>query len=76
MSGEEYTALIASVYGKDLAQEIAAARMEITLTAPKGEKVASCSNADAKLSGRRAQFAIPLLDLLVLETPQTYRITW
>lgn len=76
MSGEEYTALIASVYGKDLAQEIADARMEITLTAPRGEKAASCSNADAKLSGRSARFSIPLLDLLVLEEPQSYRITW
>lgn len=76
MSGEEYTALIASVYGKDLAQEIADARMEITLTAPRGEKAASCSNADAKLSGRSARFSIPLLDLLVLEEPQAYRITW
>ncbi len=76
MSGGEYTALIASVYGKDLAQEIADARMEITLTAPRGEKAASCSNADAKLSGRSARFSIPLLDLLVLEEPQSYRITW
>lgn len=76
MSGEEYTALIASVYGKDLAQEIADARMEITLSAPRGEKAASCSNADAKLSGRSARFSIPLLDLLVLEEPQAYRITW
>lgn len=76
MSGGEYTALIASVYGKDLAQEIADARMEITLSAPRGEKAASCSNADAKLSGRSARFSIPLLDLLVLEEPQAYRITW
>ena len=76
MSGGEYTALIASVYGKDLAQEIADARMEITLSAPKGEKATSCSNADAKLSGRSARFSIPLLDLLVLEEPQAYRITW
>lgn len=76
MSGGEYTALIASVYGKDLAQEIADARMEITLSAPRGEKAASCSNAGAKLSGRSARFSIPLLDLLVLEEPQAYRITW
>lgn len=76
MSGGEYTALIASVYGKDLAQEIADARMEITLTAPRGETAASCSNADAKLSGRSARFDVPLLDLLVLEEPQAYRITW
>ncbi|MBQ3688106.1 MAG: hypothetical protein II932_09750 [Treponema sp.] len=76
MSGGEYTALIASVYGKDLAQEIADARMEITLSAPRGEKAASCSNAGAKLSGRSARFSIPLLDLLVLEEPQSYRITW
>ena len=76
MSGGEYTALIASVYGKDLAQEIADARMEITLSAPRGEKAASCSNAGAKLSGRSARFDVPLLDLLVLEEPQAYRITW
>ncbi len=76
MSGGEYTALIASVYGKDLAQEIADARMEIMLSAPRGEKATSCSNTDAKLSGRSAWFSIPLLDLLVLEEPQSYRITW
>lgn len=76
MSGDEYTALIASLYGRALADEIAGASMDITLTAPKGEKVASCTKDDAKLTGRRAQFSIPLLDLLVLEAPQTYRITW
>ena len=76
MSGEEYIALISSVYGSDLADEISTARMEVTLTAPKGSKVASCSREDAKLSGRRAQFAIPLLDLLVMEKEQRYRISW
>ncbi len=76
MSGEEYTALIASVYGKELAEEISTAQMKVSLVAPKGGQVKSCSLADAKLTSRRAQFSIPLLDLLVMEKERSYRISW
>ncbi len=76
MTGEEYVALIGSVYGKDMADEIASAQMDLTLTAPKGCTISSCSLEDAKLSGRRARFSIPLLDLLVMNEEQSYRINW
>lgn len=76
MSGEEYASLIAAVYGAGIAGEMSEAVMEIGLSAPKGKKAASCSVPGAKLSGRRAAFSIPLLDLLTLDRELSWEVTW
>ena len=76
MEGAEYAALIGSIYGKDMADELSTAMLELTLAAPKGRKVKSCSASDARLSGRRASIQLPVLDLLVLTQERTYSITW
>ena len=76
MSGEEYAALIASVYGTGMAGEISDAVMEISLSAPEGKKAASCSDPGASLSGRRATVFVPLLDLLVLDRELSWEVGW
>lgn len=76
MGGEEYAALIASVYGAGIAGELSDAVMEISLSAPKGKKASSCSDPGAKLSGRRATVTVPLLDLLTLDRDLSWEVGW
>lgn len=76
LTGEEYAALIASVYGKDIAGEISTAVIDFSLSAPKGKKLASCSSADAVRSGRKASFSVPLLKLLTLDEELSFGIGW
>jgi hypothetical protein len=76
MSGEEYAALVGSVYGSPMADEISSAVIDITLAAPKGRKIASCSSDEATISGRRATFSVPLLTLLTLDEELSYGIGW
>ena len=65
LSKTEYLELVASFYNKPLSDEIAASRIRAsiefpgTITAVRG----------GTYSGRRAEFNIALVDLLVLETP-------
>jgi hypothetical protein len=68
----EYLMLVASVYGKGIADEIAKAffRAEIDFPGP----VQSVTGGT--FSGKKAQFVIPLLDILVLETPLSYEVNW
>ncbi|MDR0586943.1 MAG: hypothetical protein LBG26_06865 [Treponema sp.] len=68
----EYLPLVASVYGEGVAAEIAAARLKVVITVP--GTVTSVKGGS--FSGREARFDIPLLDILVLETPLDYEITW
>jgi hypothetical protein len=68
----EYLYLVASVYGEDVAAEIAAARFKAVLTVPAAVR----SVKGGSFSGREARFDIPLLDILVLETPLDYEVTW
>jgi len=72
LSKEEYLALVESVYGKALALEIAASRVTAAITMPNTVK----SVKGGTSSGREARFNIPLADLLVLERPLDYEITW
>lgn len=76
MSGEEYAVLVASVYGKDIADEISGAVIDLSLSAPKGKKIASCSSPEATLSGRKATLSVPLLKLLTLDEELTFGISW
>ena len=68
----EYLPLVTSVYGEGVAAEIAAARFKAVITVPGTIK----SVKGGSFSGREARFDIPLLDILVLETPLDYEITW
>jgi hypothetical protein len=72
LSRSEYLRLVASVYGDGVAAEIAAARFKAVLTVPGTVR----SVKGGSFSGREARFDIPLLDILVLETPLDYEVTW
>jgi len=72
LSRAEYLLLVESVYGKALASEISASRVTAAITMPNTVK----SVKGGTYSGREARFDIPLTDLLVLERPLDYEITW
>jgi hypothetical protein len=72
LSRGEYLQLVESVYGKALSAEIAASRVTAVITMPGTVK----SVKGGTSSGREARFDIPLTDLLVLEQPLDYEITW
>jgi hypothetical protein len=69
---QEYLNMITSIYGRPLADEIAAARILVQLEFPRPVLAAQGGN----YSGRLAEFNIPLLDILVLEHPLRYEIKW
>lgn len=68
----EYLDLVSAVYGKALAAEIAESVIRASIDFP--GQVRSVKGGSS--SGRRAEFVIPLLDLLVLETPLVYEVQW
>jgi len=69
---QEYLDLLALVYGRSLADEIAGARIRAVIEFPRS--LASVKGGTSK--GNKAEFDISLVDLLVLEYPQQYEITW
>jgi hypothetical protein len=68
----EYLDLVTSVYRKEVAAEIAAARIKARIDFPG----TVTSVRGGTFSGRRAEFDIPLIDLLVLEQRQSYEVVW
>jgi hypothetical protein len=72
LSRTEYLGLVASVYGKGVADEIAAARITAAIDFPR--PVSGIRGGRAQ--GARAFFEVPLADLLVLESPLYYEVTW
>ena len=72
MTKAEYAALVGSVYGRGIADEISKAFIRASLEFP--GQVQSAQGGT--FSGRRAEFAIPLLDILTLETPLSYEVVW
>jgi hypothetical protein len=68
----EYLGLVATIYGKPIADEIASAVVEINLETPRA--ISSIRGGSAR--GRRARFTISLPELLVLEQPLDYEISW
>jgi hypothetical protein len=72
MAAGEYLNLVAMVYGRPLADEIAAARIRASIEFPR--PVTSVSGGSS--GGRQAEFDIPLLDILVLEKPLRYEVNW
>jgi len=72
MTKPEYLDQIAVFYSRPLSEEIAASRIRASIDFP----AAVTSVRGASSSGRRVTFDIPLLDLLVLETPLVYEVRW
>ena len=71
-SSQEYLALVSSVYGLPLANEISAAGIKAYIDFPRPVTEAR----GGKISGRRVEFDVPLLDILVLEKPLRYEVAW
>ena len=72
LTKNKYLQEVSSVYGKHIADEIAAARLLASIEFP--GTVTSVKGGT--FSGRKADFNIPLLDILVLETPLSYEVEW
>ena len=72
MSRAEYLELVASFYNRAISDEIAASRIRASIDFPG----AVTSVRGGTFSGRRVNFDIPLVDLLVLETPLSYEVRW
>jgi len=72
MTTAEYLTLVGSVYGRGIADEIAKAAVRASIDFPGPVQ----SVKGGTFSGRRADFTIPLLDILVLETPLVYEVIW
>jgi len=68
----EYLDLVAVFYNRAISDEIAASRIRASIDFP--GTVSSVRGGT--FTGRRATFDIPLLDLLVLETPLSYEVRW
>jgi len=69
---QEYLDLVASVYSRALADEIAAARIRLSIEFPRAVTAVQGGTA----SGKRAEFEVPLVDILVLEHPLLYVVSW
>jgi hypothetical protein len=67
-----YLNLVGSMYGRPVADEIAAARIQVSLAFPRSVKEVRGGTSQ----GGRAQFNVPLVDLLVLEQPLVYEVSW
>jgi len=72
MTRAEYLFLVGAVYGSGIADEISAATIRAWIDFPGPIQ----SVRGGTFVGRRAEFAIPLLDVLVLETPLSYEVVW
>jgi hypothetical protein len=72
MSKQEYLNLVSSVYGRPLANEIAEAKILVSMDLPRQVKAVKGGAS----SGRRAEFEIPLLNILVLDQPLNYELMW
>jgi hypothetical protein len=72
MSKDEYFTLLTSIYGRETADEIRGASIAVSVNFP--GPVSSVRGGT--WSGRRAEFTVPLADLLVLESPLVYEVFW
>ena len=72
LSKTEYLGLVTAVYGRGIAEEIASGRIRLSLDVP-GPVL---SARGGSFAASRAQFEVPLVDLLVLESPLVYEVRW
>ena len=76
MTKEEYLNLVTSFYNRAVSDEIASSRIRISIEFPGTITGVIAPGQSGNFLGRRANFDIPLLDLLVLEKPLVYEVTW
>lgn len=69
---QEYLDLLAGVYGRPLADEIANSKVALSVEFPR--QITSVKGG--KAAGRKAEFEVPLTDILVLEEPLRYEVVW
>jgi hypothetical protein len=72
ISRREYLNLVSSLYGKPIADEIQNAKIAASLNLPGPITFIHGGTA----AGARADFEVPLLDLLVLDIPIFYEVRW
>jgi hypothetical protein len=72
MTKAEYLSLVSSVYSRAIADEIASSNIRAFISFP-GQVTSAKGGIFAS---RRAEFEIPLIDILVLETPFTCEVAW
>lgn len=72
MSKSEYLELVAMFYNKAISDEIAGSQIRASIEFPG----TVTGIRGGTFSGRQATFNIPLLDILVLETPLSYEVSW
>jgi hypothetical protein len=72
LTKNEYLELVASFYNRGVRDEISGSRIRASIDFP-GQVTGIRGGT---FSDRRAEFDIPLLDLLVLETPLVYEVSW
>jgi hypothetical protein len=72
MTTREYLDLLASIYSRPLANEIAEGRIRARINFPRPIKTIQ----GGTFSGNTAIFDIPLLDILVLERPLRFELSW
>jgi len=72
LSKTEYLDLVGSIYNKAISDEIAGSRIRAAIDFP--GPVTSIKGGT--FFGKKAEFAIPLLDILVLEAPLHYEVAW
>lgn len=69
---KEYLDLVSSIYSRPLADEINAARIRATIDFPRPVTAVRGGTA----SGKQAVFDVPLADILSLEMPLRYEVSW
>jgi len=72
MNKDDYLELVATFYNRAISEEIADSKIRASIEFP-----GNITNVrGGTFSGRRANFDVPLIDLLVLEMPLSYEVTW
>ena len=72
MSRDDYMSIVASVYGQEVAVEMENTTIRISIDFPGTVTGAK----GGTFSGKKVQFDIPLLDVLVMEEPLSYEASW
>lgn len=72
MTRQAYLNLLSMIYGAALANEIAGAAIRVSVQFPRHITAVQGGTA----AGNRAEFNIPLADLLVLENPLNFNVRW
>ncbi|MCL2608955.1 MAG: hypothetical protein FWD94_03520, partial [Treponema sp.] len=72
MTKEEYLSLVEMVYGAPISEEIGRAQIKLDIEFPRQVRRVVGGTSE----GNRAKLDIPLLDLLVLQSPLTYEVAF